>query len=235
VITGVPTKLGFLMVEGAGVNLAAMVGIGFLFGAVLGMGLPPAPVYILVAIVLAPPFMQAGVNQWVVHFFAFFVAVFGELTPPTSITAAITSKIANASFYTTLWRSVIICMSLFTLMVGVFVHPELVKQPGLEQLAAGYLILVSTVGLTFSVQARFAEAVLPNRLIRLVLAALSLYILLVNDMTSTIVSFLVLAIIGYWLVFRRRSQEGEPQVVELDSSPLSPAAAGPAGALGRMD
>jgi hypothetical protein len=97
------------------------------------------------------------------------------------------------------------------------------------------LILVSTFGLTFSLQARFAEAVLPNRLIRLVLAALSLYILLVNDMTSTIVPFLVLAIIGHWPVFRRRSQEGEPEVVELDSSPLSPKAAGPAGALERMD
>jgi hypothetical protein len=55
-------------------------------GTVFGMGLPPAPVYILIAIVLPPPFMQAGVNQWVVHFFAVFVAVFRELTPPTSIT-----------------------------------------------------------------------------------------------------------------------------------------------------
>jgi TRAP transporter 4TM/12TM fusion protein len=50
VITGVPTKLGALLVDAAGVNLAAMVGMAFLFGAVLGMGLPPAPVYILVAI-----------------------------------------------------------------------------------------------------------------------------------------------------------------------------------------
>ena len=102
VITGVPTKLGYLLVEAAGVNVVAMVAMGFLFGAILGTGLPPAPVYILVAIVIAPPFMQAGINPWVVHFFAFFVAVFGELTPPTSITAAITSKIANASFYVTL-------------------------------------------------------------------------------------------------------------------------------------
>jgi TRAP transporter 4TM/12TM fusion protein len=97
VITGVPTKLGFLLVEAAGVNLAAMFVMAFIFGAILGMGLPPAPVYILVAIVIAPPFMKVGVNPWVVHFFAFFIAVFGELTPPTSITAAITSKIANAS------------------------------------------------------------------------------------------------------------------------------------------
>ncbi len=114
--------------------------MAFIFGAILGSGLPPAPVYILVAIVIAPPFIQAGVNPWAVHFFAFFIGVFGELTPPTSITAAITSKIANASFYTTLWRSVQICVSLFTLMVGVFVHPELVIKPGLEQIGAAYLV-----------------------------------------------------------------------------------------------
>ena len=104
VITGVPTKLGSLLVEAAGVNMAAMVAMAFIFGAILGTGLPPAPVYILVAIVIGPPFIKAGVNPWVVHFFAFFIGVFGEFVA-TSITAAITSKIANASFYVTLWRS----------------------------------------------------------------------------------------------------------------------------------
>ena len=135
VITGVPTKLGSLLVEAAGINMAAMVAMAFLFGAILGTGLPPAPVYILVAIVIGPPFIKVGVDPWVVNFFAFFIGVFGELTPPTSITAAITSKIANASFYTTLWRSVQICVSLFTLMAGVFVHPELVIKPGLDRWA----------------------------------------------------------------------------------------------------
>src|SRR5262249_23501119 len=46
VITGVPTKLGALLIEAAGFNLAAMVVLAFVFGAVLGTGLPPAPTYI---------------------------------------------------------------------------------------------------------------------------------------------------------------------------------------------
>jgi len=234
VITGVPTKLGFLLVEAAGINIAAMVAMGFLFGVVLGTGLPPAPVYILVAIVIAPPFMQAGINPWVVHFFAFFVAVFGELTPPTSITAAITSKIANTSFYVTLWRSVQICMSLFTLMVGIFIHPELVIQPGLDQMGAAYLILVATLGLTFSVQGTFSASRLVDRVVRLVLAAMSLYVLLsFNDTLSTIVSFLVLATIGYWLVVRRKVEDVDTGEVVLDQPALAPAAAG--APLGRMD
>jgi TRAP-type uncharacterized transport system fused permease subunit len=55
VITGVPTKLGAILINLAGVNLAAMVMLAFVFGAILGTGLPPAPTYILVAIVIAPP------------------------------------------------------------------------------------------------------------------------------------------------------------------------------------
>jgi TRAP-type uncharacterized transport system fused permease subunit len=207
VITGVVTKLGSLLVDAAGVSMVAMVGMAFLFGVILGTGLPPAPVYILVAIVIAPPFMRAGVNPWVVHFFAFFVAVFGELTPPTSITAAITSKIANASFYVTLWRSVQICVSLFTLMAGVFVRPELVAEPGFAQLAAGLLIGISTIGITFSLQATFSERRVVDTGVRLLLAACALVALFhPQDTVAALFCAPVLLAIGYWLLRRRAGE-----------------------------
>ncbi len=235
VITGVPTKLGALLVEAAGINMAAMVAMAFIFGTILGCGLPPAPVYILVAIVIGPPFIKAGVNPWVVHFFAFFIGVFGELTPPTSITAAITSKIANTSFYVTLWRSVQICVSLFTLMAGVFVHPELVVQPGLDQLGAAYLILVATLGITFSLQATFSATRATDLTVRLLLAAMALYILLsFNDVAATIVSFAVLGLIAYWLICRRKIVAGaDPGATQtstvLAATPIRNAPLGSAG------
>jgi TRAP transporter 4TM/12TM fusion protein len=206
VITGVPTKIGALMVDAAGVNLVAMVLMAFLFGVVLGMGLPPAPTYILVAIVIAPAFIKIGINPWVVHFFAFFLGVFGELTPPTSVTAAITSKIADTSFYVTLWRSVQICVSLFTLMAAVFVHPELVTEPGVAQLATAALVLISTLGITFSLQARFAELRSLDVAIRLVLAAVALVVLFDSDYTVAASACLpIVLLIGYWFVYRRNA------------------------------
>ncbi len=206
VITGVPTKLGAILIEAAGVNLAAMVIMAFVFGAVLGTGLPPAPTYILVAIVIAPPMIKVGVNPWVVHFFAFFLGVWGELTPPTSIVAAVTAKIANASFYTTLNRALQICVSLFTLMAGVFVHPELVIEPGVAQFAAAGLILTATIGVTFSLQARYADSVPGDLAFRFVLAAMSLVVLLSpDDRIATAACVPVLLAIGYWLLWRRNT------------------------------
>jgi TRAP-type uncharacterized transport system fused permease subunit len=135
VITGMPTKIGVVLIEAAGINLVAMVLVAFAFGALLGTGLPPAPTYILTALVIAPPMIKAGVDPWVVHFFAFFLAVWGELTPPTSVVAAVTAKIADAPFIGTLLRAIVLCVSLFTLMAGVFVRPALVLEPGLASSA----------------------------------------------------------------------------------------------------
>jgi TRAP-type uncharacterized transport system fused permease subunit len=204
VITGVPTKLGAILIDAAGVNLVAMVILAFVFGAILGTGLPPAPTYILVAIVIAPPMIKVGINPWVVHFFAFFLGVWGELTPPTSLVAAVTAKIANASFYTTLNRALQICVSLFTLMAGVFVHPALVVEPGVAQFGAAGLVLVATIGITFSLQARFADSASADLVARSVLAAFALVVLLMPDERIAATACIpVLLQIGYWLLKRR--------------------------------
>jgi len=206
VITGVPTKMGSLLMDAAGVNLAAMVLMAFVFGAVLGTGLPPAPTYIIAALVIVPPMISVGVNPWVVHFFAFFLAVWGELTPPTSLVAAVTSKIAGAPFGQTLSRALQICVSLFTLMAGVFVRPELVIEPGTAQLGAAALILVATIGITFSLQARFSERPLVDLGLRGMLAALAMVVLLhPSERVAALACVPVGMIIAYWLVRRRIS------------------------------
>jgi TRAP transporter 4TM/12TM fusion protein len=210
VITGVPTKLGAILIETAGYNLVAMVILAFVFGALLGTGLPPAPTYILVAIIIAPPMIKVGVDPWVVHFFAFFLGVWGELTPPTSIVAAVTAKIADASFYQTLFRALQICVSLFTLMAGIFVRPELVTEPGLSQLGAAVLILIPTVGFSFSMQASFSERNAIDLVVRAAIAAISLAALLhPNETIAASLCVPIVLAIAYWLLWRRPSRLSE--------------------------
>jgi TRAP-type uncharacterized transport system fused permease subunit len=235
VITGVPTKLGALLIAAGGVNLAAMVLMAFIFGVVLGTGLPPAPTYILVAIVIAPPMISVGVNPWVVHFFAFFLACFGELTPPTSLVAAVTAKIANANFYSVLNRALQICVSLFTLMVAVFVHPELVVKPGLQQIGAALLVGIATIGISFTIQARYSETKAVDYAFRVAIGASAMVALFVPDYTiASMACVPVLVIIGYWLTYRRKVEAGVTEVVEMDAAALGAAAAG-TGALGLME
>jgi TRAP transporter 4TM/12TM fusion protein len=204
VITGIPTKVGALLIEAAGVNIASMALVAFFFGALLGTGLPPAPTYIITALVIVPPMIKAGVDPWVVHFFAFFLAVWGELTPPTSVAAAVTAKIAEAPFLQTLFKAIQICVCLFVLMAGVFTRPELVLEPGMAQIGAMLLLLTATVGVSFSIQAQFS----PNRgtdlVLRTVLATFTMLVLLHPDRQVAVLSCIPVGLfVGYWVLRRR--------------------------------
>ena len=206
VITGVPTKIGSLLIAAAGVNLAAMALVAFFFGALLGTGLPPAPTYIITALVIVPPMIKAGVDPWVVHFFAFFVAVWGEVTPPTSVSAAVTSKIAETSFMRTLFHAITICVGLFVLMAGVFTWPELVLEPGIAQIGAMLMIMTATIGVTFSLQARFADRRTLDVALRIALAVFALVVLLYPDRRAAILSCLPVGLfVGYWVLRRRNA------------------------------
>jgi TRAP transporter 4TM/12TM fusion protein len=206
IITGVPTKIGGILIHMAGINLAAMALVAFFFGALLGTGLPPAPTYIITALVVAPPMIKVGVDPWVVHFFAFFLAVWGEVTPPTSVSAAITSKIAEAPFLQTLFRAITICFSLFVLMAGVFTRPELVLEPGLAQIGAMVLITTATIGITFSIQARFSDRREVDVPLRLVLAAVALVVLLHPDRQLAWLACIPIALcVAYWILRRRNA------------------------------
>ena len=205
--TGVPPKVGSSSSRRRPSISAAMVVVAFLFGALLGMGLPPAPTYILTALVIAPQMIKAGVDPWPVHFFAFFLAVWGELTPPTSVVAAVTSKIARASFIGTLVRAIGLCMSLFVLMAAMFLRPEVVLEPGLAQLAATGLVLAATVGLTFSLQARFSPNRLADLVARTVLAGFAVVALAHPDPWIAALACIPVAIFaGYWFLRRRGAE-----------------------------
>ncbi len=211
VITGVPTKIGAILVAAAGVNLFAMVLVAFFFGALLGTGLPPAPTYIITALVIAPAMIRVGVDQWVVHFFAFFLAVWGELTPPTSVVAAVTAKIADASFMQTLFRAITICVSLFVLMFGIFTRPELVMEPGLAQVWAMLLLMAATVGISFSLQARFTDRNAIDVPLRIVLAAIALVVIFHPDQQVAAFACIPIGVfVGYWLLRRRNATATAP-------------------------
>ena len=207
--TGVVPKVGFILIEMSSSNLILMVLVAFLFGALLGMGLPPAPTYILTALVIAPHLQNAGLDPWPVHFFAFFLAVWGELTPPTSVVAAVTSKIAQASFLGTLWRSIILCSSLFVLMAAVFSRPGLVLAPGLTQLYTMILVIMAVVGFTFAFQARFSSRLEVDIALRIVMAGFASLVLFHPDLWVAFASCIPIGLMAaYWVFYRKQIEEG---------------------------
>jgi TRAP-type uncharacterized transport system fused permease subunit len=62
----------------------------------LGMGMPPAPAYILLAVLAAPAFAEMGIEKISAHLFVFYFGILSMVTPPVCIAVYTAASIVNA-------------------------------------------------------------------------------------------------------------------------------------------
>ena len=103
-----------------------------------------------------------------------------------------------------------LCGSLFVLMAAVVLRPEIAPEPGLAQVAAAGLVLAAAVGLTFSLQARFASNPFLDIMARVGLAGFALIALVhPNRWVAAAACVPVALFVGYSLLRSRRG--GDPE------------------------
>jgi TRAP transporter 4TM/12TM fusion protein len=153
-VTGFINRMGAMLIDLGAWNIVAMVFMAWIFGWLAGAGLPPTATYIIGAVVIVRPMQELGINPWVAHFFVFLMSVWGELSPPTSLTAAVSARIANASFLKTMYEALKICAPITLMTFAIFTRSELVVNPGWAQIGDVVLVTVSTCGVTFAMFGR---------------------------------------------------------------------------------
>ncbi|HEX5780085.1 MAG TPA: TRAP transporter fused permease subunit [Xanthobacteraceae bacterium] len=180
-VTGFINRMGGILLELGSWNILAMIGMAYAFGWLVGAGLPPTATYIIGAVVIVGPLVKLGVDPWVAHFFVFLLSVWGELSPPTSLTAAISARIAEASFMRTMWEALKICLPLTLMTFAIFARSDMVVVTGWAQIAATALVIIGTCGTAFAMFGRFSTSVAADLALRLLLALLSLVTLMHPD------------------------------------------------------
>jgi len=152
--------------------------MAWVFGWLLGTGLPPTATYIIGAVIIVPPMTKLGINPWVAHFFVFFLSVWGELSPPTSLTAAVCARIANTSFMRTMWVALKICLPITLITFAIFTRSDLVVKPGWGQIGDILVVTTGTCGVAFAMFGRCFEnwkGDVPARLLFAVVSFASLF------------------------------------------------------------
>jgi TRAP-type uncharacterized transport system fused permease subunit len=172
-ITGFILRMGAMLLDIGTWNVVAMILMAWLFGWFLGTGLPPTATYIIGAVIIVPPMTKLGINPWVAHFFVFFLSVWGELSPPTSLSAAVCARIANTSFMRTMWEALKICLPITVLTFALFTRSNLVVKLGWGQIGDILLVTVGNCGFAFAVFGRCIRNLWGNILARILIALVS--------------------------------------------------------------
>ncbi|HEX9836880.1 MAG TPA: TRAP transporter fused permease subunit [Alphaproteobacteria bacterium] len=200
-VTGFILRMGTILLQLGEFHVIATILAAWVFGWLVGAGLPPTATYIILAVIIVKPLQEIGVDPWVAHFFCFLIAVWGELSPPTSLAAAVAARIAEASFMRTMFEALKLCIPITFMSFAIFVREDVVVNPGWPQIADTLIILIGICGVTFAMFGRFFETASWNGASRVGLAALSCVVVLhPDDRLALGAAFVVLVLtaIGIW-------------------------------------
>jgi TRAP transporter 4TM/12TM fusion protein len=95
-VTGLAGTLANDLIYLAGNNVYVLLVMGAITSFIFGMGMTITACYIFLAIVLAPPLIQAGFDPLAVHLFMMYWGMVSFITPPVSLAAFVAAGVSGS-------------------------------------------------------------------------------------------------------------------------------------------
>ncbi|MBI3436378.1 MAG: TRAP transporter fused permease subunit [Proteobacteria bacterium] len=104
-LTGLGFSLAGDAMAASGGNMAVLLVFTAAIAIVFGMGMPTVAVYIMLATVLAPALVRAGLGEMQAHLFILYFGLMSMITPPVALASITAAKIAGADMWRTSWEA----------------------------------------------------------------------------------------------------------------------------------
>jgi TRAP transporter 4TM/12TM fusion protein len=153
-IAGLGLLLPHIVSNLVGDNVVMLLIFTAVVAIILGMGLPAATSYIMVAVILAPMMLKYNLGLLPSHFFCLYLCNFSFITPPVALAAIFASKLAGSGYIKT-------SLEAFKVGVGGFILPFLfIWNPALlldfsEPIGTILYKCIGTVLILFALQISF--------------------------------------------------------------------------------
>jgi TRAP transporter 4TM/12TM fusion protein len=163
-ITGLALALGFTLVKiGEGSVLLLLLVVAVICF-ILGLGLPTTGVYLLVAVLAAPPLIQLGVPPLAAHMFVLYHGCLSMITPPIALAAYAAAHIAGADPMRVGWIACRLGWPAFVLPFVFAWSPGLLLIGKPLEIAAAIVFTIAGVWLgTAAISGFFLKALTPLR------------------------------------------------------------------------
>jgi TRAP transporter 4TM/12TM fusion protein len=156
--TGLSVKLSSYLNALSGNNPVFALILTMLAALILGLSLPPTPVYIILAALTIPSLINMGINPMAAHFFVFYYACIGAITPPVALSAYAASGIAKTDPWVTGWVACRMGLVSYIVPFAFILDPVMLLSSGGSIGATVFAILTAAIGvvaLCFGVEGYF--------------------------------------------------------------------------------
>ena len=208
-LTGLGLKMSRLIVTLSHGNLLLALLITTVVLTILGMGLPTAPAYMLVATLVCPALVDMGVNQLAAHMFVFYGAIRTGITPPVCTVAYTAAGIAEAKPMDVGLTG--IKLGFVSILVPFFFvyQPALLGQGGVAAIIQAFASgIVGCWGLSMGCEGFFRVRI--NPVLR-GLAMVGGFLCIYPGTTTDIVGFTCVALVCIWQFIAGRQSKGTVQ------------------------
>lgn len=161
-LTGVGLKLSSLIIQLANGQLIIALLLTMVALFILGMGLPTAPAYMLVAVLVAPALTDMGVPELAAHLFVFYGACLSSITPPVAMAAYTAAGIANDSPIKIGFAAVKLAIVTYIMPIFFAYAPELIGQGAPLDIVVAFISgVIGCFGLSIGVVGYFRSKLNP--------------------------------------------------------------------------
>ncbi len=151
-LTGISMKLGVEFLNIAGGNMVILLILSAIAAFIMGLGMPALPIYVLLAVLLAPTLITAGVPAINAHFFIIVSAILNLITPPVALACFAAAAIAGGDMMRTGMQAMRIGLMGFFLPFWFVYRPATMLQGSIQDIFLSFglavLFVISTAAAT---------------------------------------------------------------------------------------
>lgn len=155
--SGIGVTMTGALVDIAGGNVTLLLVMAAVLSFIMGMGMGPIIIYVVLAALVAPSLVEMGVPKMPAHFFIFYWGLVSLITPPVCVSSFVAAGIAGSEPMATGWQATRLGIATFIIPFAFVYSPVLLLEGPLLKiiLAAitgviGALLLsVGTIGYLF--------------------------------------------------------------------------------------
>jgi len=127
-LSGLGFKLSLLLVTVAGGSALGLLFLTSIVCIILGMGMPTAIIYIMLAVLVGPALVQLGIVPLGAHLFLFYFGMLSMITPPVCLATYAAASIGRADFMKTGWTGMRLGIVAYVVPFVFAFHPALLMK-----------------------------------------------------------------------------------------------------------
>ena len=172
-ITGLGFALTLVLVDAVGSNAILLLLISAGICIILGMGMPTSGVYVLLATLVAPSLVEAGIQPIAAHLFILYFGMMSMITPPVALAAFAAATITKENPLSTGFAAMRIGWAAFIIPFAFVVSPALLMDgSALDIVLVGLLSAVAIFSITAGIVGYYSRHL--GMVLRLLFVALGI-------------------------------------------------------------